>query len=72
MAKIDVVNLALQAGVVATRADKVRRDPAVVKAAEESWSDIRRAGRSTRILAEEALASWRRNGPADGPARALA
>ncbi len=63
MARINKAALALQATDFAYRADYVRRDPAVQKAAVQAREDIVQAVKSTSQLYWEARSSWRR---ADG------
>ena len=45
----------------ARRANIVRKDPAVIKAAKESAADISQAARSTAGLIAEAQAAWHRS-----------
>jgi hypothetical protein len=57
----------------AIRADLVRKDPAVQKAAHRAWIDILQAGKSVGDLGGEARTAWQRTGRAGGarfPARA--
>jgi hypothetical protein len=55
------VLLAQQAAIVAARANFVRQDPAVVKAAKQARVDFAQAGRSANTLVQETRASWRRS-----------
>lgn len=65
MGRIDTALLVLQATDIGVRANFVRHDPAVVKAAKEARADIAQAGRSTNVLIRETRAVWRRS--ARGP-----
>lgn len=60
MARVNTARLAAQASDFALRADFVRTDPAVVKAAREASRDIAQAGRSTRTLIRESRSAWLR------------
>lgn len=65
MARINTLSLAVQVAGVAegiARANRVRQDPAVVKAAKVAMVDIAQAGRSVGNFAYEARSSWRRHG----------
>ena len=53
----------------AYRANEVRSDPAVVKAAKQSWEDITQACRSTSDLVSEVRASFNRSAGTSGPER---
>lgn len=59
MARINTAVLIVQA---AGRANFVRQDPAVVKAAKQAAVDLAQAGRSANGLVQETLNSWRRSG----------
>ena len=61
MARVNTSQLVAQATDIAHRADFVRRDPAVVKAARDFADDAQRTARSTRQLAREAYAAWNRS-----------
>ncbi|WP_205351530.1 hypothetical protein [Mycobacterium bourgelatii] len=62
MARINTALLiAQQAAIVADRANFVRQDPAVVKAAKQARADLVQAGRSATTLLQETLASWQRS-----------
>jgi hypothetical protein len=62
MARINTAVLIAQAAVVAAdRANFVRQDPAVVKAAKQAWADFAQAGRSASTLLQETHASWQRS-----------
>lgn len=69
MARVDTALLILQATDIAGRANSVRQDPAVAKAAKEARADILRAGHSTRVLLRETRAAWLRSttGAVGGP-----
>ena len=43
MARININEFSAQAGGLASRADEVRTDPAVVKAAQDAWVDLKDA-----------------------------
>jgi hypothetical protein len=60
MARINVNEFSAQAGGFAYRANQVRTDPAVVKAAKDAWGDVKDAGHSCSVLAREANAAWQR------------
>lgn len=60
MARINVNEFSAQAGGLAYRANQVRTDPAVVKAAKDAWGDVRVAQHSCTVLAREASAAWQR------------
>lgn len=65
MARINTLSLAVQVAGVAegiTRANRVRQDPAVVKAAKVAMIDIAQAARSVGNLAYETRSSWKRHG----------
>ncbi len=63
MSRLNVANLTLAAAQNIQTADKVRRDPAVVKAAKQFAEDGARAFRSGGALVREAQSSWRRHSP---------
>jgi hypothetical protein len=65
MSRININEFGAQAGGLAYRANQVRTDPAVVKAAQDAWGDVKDASRSCSVLAREANASWRRSRVAD-------
>ncbi len=73
MSRINISEFSGQAGGVAYRANQVRTDPAVVKAAKDAWDDIKDVRQSCAVLAQEANASWQRSAssrtPGAGPAR---
>jgi len=60
MARLNTAVL-IQAAIVAERANFVRQDPAVVKAAKQARGDFAQAGHSARDLLHEALGSWQRS-----------
>lgn len=60
MARINVNEFSAQAGGLAYRANQVRTDPAVVKAAKDAWADVKDARHSCTVLAREANAAWQR------------
>jgi hypothetical protein len=60
MARINVNEFSAQAGGLAYRANQVRTDPAVVKAAKDAWGDVKDARHSCTVLAREANAAWQR------------
>ena len=57
MARINVNEFSAQAGGLAYRANQVRTDPAVVKAAKDAWGDVKDARHSCTVLAREANAA---------------
>jgi hypothetical protein len=59
MAHIKTASLIAQASVVADRANFVRQDPAVIKAAKQARADVAQAARSVHDLLQEGGASWR-------------
>lgn len=61
MARINTAVLVAQAAVVADRANFVRQDPAVVKAAKQALADVAQAGRSTTTLIQESRSAWQRS-----------
>jgi hypothetical protein len=61
MARVNTAVLIAQAASVADRANFVRQDPAVVKAAKQARADVAQAGRSANTLLQEARASWQRS-----------
>jgi hypothetical protein len=70
MSRIDINEFSAQAGGLAFRANKVRTDPAVVKAAQDAWNDLKDASHSCSVLARESKAAWHRSSttePAAGP-----
>ena len=64
MARINL-NEFTQAGGLAYRANQVRTDPAVVKAAKDAWGDVKDAGHSCTVLAREVNAAWERSRTAE-------
>ena len=60
MPRINVNEFSAQAGGLAYRANQVRTDPAVVKAAKDAWEDVKDARHSCTVLAREANAAWQR------------
>jgi hypothetical protein len=60
MARININEFSAQAGGLAFRANQVRTDPAVVKAAQDAWVDVKDARNSCAILVREASAAWQR------------
>ncbi|MDP7704883.1 hypothetical protein [Mycobacterium sp. TY815] len=60
MARINTAVLIAEVAIVADRANFVRQDPAVVKAAKQARADFAQAVRSANNLLQEALASWQR------------
>ena len=70
MSRININEFSAQAGGLAFRANQVRTDPAVVKAAQDAWGDVKDASRSCSVLARETNAAWHRSRtaePANGP-----
>jgi hypothetical protein len=65
MARINVNEFSAQAGGLAYRANQVRTDPAVVKAAKDAWADVKDARHSCTVLAREANAAWQRTRTTD-------
>ena len=63
MARINKEFLIRQATEHAARANVVRKDPAVGKAASEAAIDIAQAGRSTSAFVRELRSAWARSGP---------
>lgn len=61
MARLNTARLILQATEAADRANFVRQDPAVVKAAKVAHEDVVRASKSTYALARETRSAWRRS-----------
>jgi hypothetical protein len=61
MSRINVNEFSAQAGGLAYRANQVRTDPAVVKAAKDAWGDVKDAGHSCTVLARETNAAWQRS-----------
>ena len=62
MARINNPLLIAQVASAAVRANLVRQDPAVVKAAKQALADVGQAARSVAALAEETRGSWLRHG----------
>jgi len=60
MAHLNTADLVAQAVSAAQRANLVRQDPAVVKAAKQALGDIARAGNSTTKLLFETRDAWQR------------
>jgi hypothetical protein len=65
MARINTASLIIQATDVADRANFVRKDPAVVKAAKEAQADLTQALRSTHTLLRETRSAWQRSDSRD-------
>lgn len=63
MSRLNLAQLTLTAAQNIQTADKVRRDPVVVKAAKQFAEDSAQALRSGGVLAREAQSSWRRHSP---------
>lgn len=61
MSRINLNEFSAQAGGLADRANLVRKDPAVVKAAQDAWADVKDARQSCTVLAREATAAWQRS-----------
>lgn len=61
MARINSAVLIAQVALAADRANLVRKDPAVVKAAKQAFADVGQARRSVAALVEEAHRSWQRH-----------
>ncbi len=61
MGRINTALLIAEAVGAADRANLVRQDPAVVKAAKQALADTVQAGRSTTALILETRAAWRRS-----------
>ncbi|MGA4979856.1 hypothetical protein [Streptomyces cinereoruber] len=61
MSRLNLAHLTLTAAQNIQTADKVRRDPAVVKAAKQFAEDGAQALRSGGELAREVKSSWRRH-----------
>lgn len=61
MSRLDLTNLAITAAQNIQTADKVSRDPAVIKAAKQFAEDGTRAVRSGGALIRETRSSWHRN-----------
>ncbi|WP_319436177.1 hypothetical protein [Mycobacterium sp. RTGN5] len=61
MARINTATLIAQAAIVGDRANFVRQDPAVVKAAKQALADFMQAGRSANTLFQETSAAWQRS-----------
>lgn len=62
MRQINVTGLTDMVTPTAIRANKVRRDPAVVKAAKQAVTDVRQAKESAGAFAKEVAESWIRHG----------
>jgi hypothetical protein len=60
MAHLNIADLVAQAVSAAQRANFVRQDPAVVKAAKQALGDIARAGNSTTKMLFETRDAWQR------------
>ena len=65
MARININEFSAQAGGLASRANQVRTDPSVVKAAQDAWADVKDARTSCAVLAREANAAWQRSRTAE-------
>ena len=65
MARINVNEFSAQAGGLAYRANRVRTDPAVVKAAKDAWADVKDARHSCTVLAREVNEAWQRTRTTD-------
>ncbi|MEU6708090.1 hypothetical protein [Streptomyces wuyuanensis] len=63
MSRLDLAHLALTAAQNIQTADKVRRDPVVVKAARQFAEDSAQVLRSGGALVREVQSSWRRHSP---------
>jgi|1185.fasta_scaffold127655_2 hypothetical protein len=63
MSRLNLDHLALTAAQNIQTADKVRRDPAVVKAAKQFAEDSAQALRTGGALVREVQSSWRRHSP---------
>lgn len=63
MAGLNTARLVMQATDIGWRANNVRRDPAVVKAASVAGADIAQAANSTYALVREISGAWRRATP---------
>lgn len=61
MSRININEFSAQAGGLAFRANQVRTDPAVVKAAQDAWGDVKDASRSCSVLVKETKAAWHRS-----------
>jgi hypothetical protein len=70
MSRINLNEFGAQAGGMAYRANQVRTDPAVVKAAQDAWRDVKDARDSCAVLARETSAAWQRSRTADAGPRA--
>jgi hypothetical protein len=60
MGRIQTAKLAYDVAGAVYRANLVRQDPAVVKAAKQARDDWRQAGRSTAELGREVQSAWQR------------
>lgn len=67
MSHINTARLIAEATHFAYRADYVRQDPPVIKAAKTAVRDISQAARSTIDLAQEVSQSWIRSGQVRRP-----
>jgi hypothetical protein len=65
MSRININEFSAQAGGLAFRANQVRTDPAVIKAAQDAWSDVKVASHSCSVLARETNAAWHRSRTAE-------
>lgn len=61
MARINTALLIAQAAVNVERANFVRQDPAVVKAAKQALTDGAQAGHSVVVFLQETRSSWQRS-----------
>lgn len=61
MARINTVLLIAQVAINVDRANFVRHDPAVVKAAKQALADGAQAGHAVITLVHETRSSWRRS-----------
>ena len=71
MARININEFSAQAGGLAYRANQVRTDPAVVKAAQDAWSDVKTPLPLLRVGqgGQRCVAAFAQCGPGDGRAR---
>lgn len=60
MARLNTALLVMQVTEAVRHVDEVRRDPAVDKAADQAWTDIKQASRSISALATETKSAWAR------------
>lgn len=63
VSRVDLAQLTLAATQNIQTANKVRRDPPVVKAAKQFLADSTKAVHSGGVLVREARSSWRRHSP---------